>query len=95
MHRDANSLRLEVEKELSRIFRYFLDGGIQISVNDKRLFPHDPLFMMEGTFGDLMLKKHYQRKDVDPKFDVKDHYEPSKVMPMRSSSSAGARFGCV
>ena len=30
MHKMPTSLRLEVEKELSRIFRYFLDGGIQI-----------------------------------------------------------------
>ena len=77
---DANSLRVEVEKELSRIFRYFLDGGIQIWVNDTRLLPHDPLFLMEGTFGDVVLRKHYRRKDVEPKFGVNDHYEPSKVI---------------
>ena len=33
---DANSLRVEIEKELSRIFRYFLEGGIQIDVNDTK-----------------------------------------------------------
>ena len=45
---DANSLRLEVEKELSRIFRFFLDGGIYISVNDRRLLPHDPAILDGG-----------------------------------------------
>ncbi|MXZ77089.1 MAG: hypothetical protein F4Z06_02280 [Acidimicrobiia bacterium] len=76
---DVNSLRVEIEKELSRIFRYFLDGGIEISVNNRKLLPHDPLFMMRNTWGDAVLKKHYGRKDVEPKFDVQDHYEPSKV----------------
>ena len=77
---DANSLRVDIEKELSRIFRYFLDGGIQIIVNDTRLLPHDPLFLMEGTWGDKVLKNHYRRKDVEPRFDVRDHYEPSKLI---------------
>ena len=35
---------------------------------------------MEETFGDMVLKKHYRRKDVEPKFGVKDHYEPSKII---------------
>ncbi len=77
---DANSLRVEIEKELSRIFRYFLDGGIQILVNDTKLLSHDPLYLMEGTWGDVVLKKHYRRKDVEPAFDIKDHYEPSKLI---------------
>lgn len=77
---DADSLRIEIEKELSRIFRYFLDGGIHIIVNDTKLLPHDPLFLMEGTWGDLALTKYYRRKDVEPKFEIRDHYEPSKVI---------------
>lgn len=77
---DANLLRIEVEKELSRIFRYFLDGGIKIKVNDTQLLPHDPLFTMEGTWGDRMLKKHYSRKGVEGPFSAKDHYEPCAVV---------------
>ena len=88
---DANSLRLEVEKELSRIFRYFLDGGIQISVNDKRLLPHDPLFLMERTFGDMVLNRHYRRKDVEPRFGVYDHYEPSKAIADEKLRFAGSQ----
>lgn len=52
---DANALRVEVEKELSRIFRYFLHGGIKISVNGTDLLPHDPLFLMNGTWADKVL----------------------------------------
>ena len=77
---DANSLRVDIEKELSRTFRYFLDGGIQILVNDRKLLPHDPLYLMEGTWGDRALKNHYRRKDAEPQFDVKDHYKPSKLI---------------
>ena len=52
---DANALRVEVEKELSRIFRHFLHGGIKISVNGTDLLPHDPLFVMDGTWADKIL----------------------------------------
>lgn len=87
---DANKLRVEIEKEMSRMFRYFLDGGITIEINETKLLPHDPLFVMEGTWGDKVLKKHYTRKDAEPKFDVKDHY-PAKVIadePLKFAGSA-------
>ena len=48
--RNVNQLRVDIEKELSRIFRRFLEGGIHISLNDTELFPHDPLFLMERTW---------------------------------------------
>ncbi len=57
---DANALRVEVEKELSRVFRYFLQGGIRISVNDNPILPHDPLFLMTGTWADKVLGEHYK-----------------------------------
>lgn len=61
--KDANTLRVEVEKELSRIFRHFLHGGIKISVNDNELLPHDPLFLMEGTWADKALTEHLASGD--------------------------------
>ena len=63
--RDVNQLRVNVEKELSRIFRRFLEGGIQIWINDTKLLPHDPLFLMERTWAtEVVLKDH---KDVRAK----------------------------
>ena len=56
---DAEMLRHQVEKELSRMFRYFIDGGINIKVNNTKLFPHDPLFLMERTWSDKRLSKYY------------------------------------
>lgn len=56
--KDANALRVEIEKELSRIFRNFLAGGIQITVNDTVLLPHDPLFLLEGTWADKVIHDH-------------------------------------
>jgi hypothetical protein len=76
---DANTLRVDIEKELARIFRHFLDGGITITVNDTALRPHDPLFLMEGTWGDFVLGKYYRRKDVDPPFPVADHYAATVI----------------
>lgn len=57
---DANALRVEIEKELSRMFRNFLEGGIGIWVNGTGLLPHDPLWLMDGSFADAILHKYYK-----------------------------------
>lgn len=62
----ANELRVEVEKELSRIFRYFLHGGRQILVNDTELLPFDPLMLMDRSWADKVLNEHY-REDTTKK----------------------------
>ncbi|KQQ82781.1 ATP-binding protein [Arthrobacter sp. Leaf137] len=54
-----DKLRLEVEKELSRIFRVFINDGIAISVNGKELLPHDPLMLMTGTWAEKVLTDYY------------------------------------
>lgn len=76
-----NDLRVEVEKELSRIFRVFIHGGIKIKVNDTVLMPHDPLFLMEGTWADFALSKHLRSELKDPKEKAKvaDHFEAHVV----------------
>lgn len=82
---DANELRVEVEKELSRIFRYFLHDGIQIKVNETVLVPHDPLMLMEGSWADQVLAKQRQRlgnKDEDkttPKESGNGHYAATVI----------------
>lgn len=60
--KDFNELRLELEKELSRMFRYFISGGIKIHVNGKSLLAFDPLMLMENTWSDVVLTKHTQGK---------------------------------
>lgn len=62
----SDQLRVEVEKELSRIFRRFLNGGITISVNETALLPHDPLFLMEDTWADKVLAKLHDDRDHFP-----------------------------
>lgn len=52
---DVAALRLEVEKELARIFRYFLHGGRKLIVNGRELLPHDPLYLMDQTYADKVL----------------------------------------
>ena len=56
-----DDLLLEVQKELSRIFRYFIDGGISFSVNGTRLLAIDPLFLLEGTWADKVLGEQAAR----------------------------------
>ncbi|HEX8691416.1 MAG TPA: ATP-binding protein [Longimicrobium sp.] len=61
--RDTGRLRAEVEREIARMFRNFLEGGIRIEVNGKALLPFDPLFLMEGTYNDAVLTKEYPEPD--------------------------------
>lgn len=59
--KDFDNLRLDVEKELSRIFRVFINNGINISVNGRRLLAHDPLMLMEGTWTEEVLSDYYTK----------------------------------
>ncbi|WP_166187133.1 ATP-binding protein [Paenarthrobacter ureafaciens] len=54
-----DKLRLDVEKELSRIFRVFINDGITIEVNGRVLLPHDPLMLMTGTWAEQVLTDYY------------------------------------
>lgn len=76
----ADTLRLDVGKELSRIFRYFLSGGIEIRVQDKALVPYDPLMLMEGTWQDKVIAEHVRKEAAKAaKQNAKDGEEPAKA----------------
>jgi hypothetical protein len=47
--RPASSVATDLVNYTARTFRKFLDGGIQILINDIRVKPHDPLFLMTTT----------------------------------------------
>ncbi len=72
-------LRVEVEKELSRIFRYFINGGIDISINGKTLLAHDPMYVMENTWADSMLVKEYSRKSSEMLEFLRPEYAKNKL----------------
>lgn len=77
---DANALRVEIEKELSRMFRKFLHGGIHIRVNDTKLLPHDPLFLMEGTWADKVLTQYYQDQEKNKQVAKNEtHFEAQRI----------------
>jgi hypothetical protein len=83
---DANELRLEVERELSRIFRRFLNGGIKIRVNETELLPHDPTFLMNGTWSDQKLSTIAARSDGGA---ARDHF-PAEMLFEEVIKVAGA-----
>lgn len=60
---DVNATRIDLEKELSRIFRNFISGGIELSVNETELKPHDPLFLMENTWADEAIAEHLKQAE--------------------------------
>jgi hypothetical protein len=47
--RQATTVESELMNYTARTFRKFLDGGIEILINGKRVRPHDPLFLMTTT----------------------------------------------
>lgn len=88
---DANGLRVEVQRELSRMFRQFLAGGISIQVNGTALLAHDPLFLTEQSWSDSVLSKHYRKKDTEPAFEPKQHY-PATVIADERLTFAGSHM---
>lgn len=64
---DFNEMRIELEKELSRMFRSFIDGGIALEINGKNLVPFDPLMLMSGSWQDQVLSRHLTKAKVDGK----------------------------
>lgn len=43
---DLGSVRSELVNWLSRTYRYFLDGGVRIELDNSVVEPHDPLYLM-------------------------------------------------
>ena len=81
----ADSLRLDVGKELSRIFRYFLSGGIEIRVQEKALIAYDPLMLMEGSWQDKVIAEHLRK---EAKKHAKDDGEAPKTKKVASHFEA-------
>ncbi|MEQ5795241.1 ATP-binding protein [Paracoccus sp. NFXS7] len=52
-----DELVVDVQKELSRIYREFISGGIKFEVNGTMLKAHDPLLLLEDTWADSVLSK--------------------------------------
>lgn len=79
---DFNELRLSVEKEISRIFRYYLEGGIKIVINSNSILPYDPLMQMHGSYSDKMIAIHYKnlaKKEERYKENIQDHYPSIEI----------------
>lgn len=84
-------LRGEVEREVSRIFRYFIHGGITIQVNGKVLLPHDPLFIMDRTWADHVLTRELEKSEAK---SVKDHFA-AKVIADKEQIAVGKGVATV
>ena len=74
-----DELKSDVIKDLSRMFRTFLGEGVTIEVNGVRLLPHDPLFLMEGTWADEVLAKHSARTDGKRAGRRREHFEATLI----------------
>lgn len=50
-----DELVVDVQKELSRTYREFINDGISITVDGTKLKAHDPLFLLEDTWAESIL----------------------------------------
>ena len=68
-----DELEADVRKELSRIFREFINGGVKLRVNKRWLKPNDPLYIMSGTVADDFIADEFKAPPgtKDPR-----HFEP-------------------
>ncbi|MCV6620118.1 MAG: ATP-binding protein [Cellvibrionaceae bacterium] len=57
----VNDLIAELTKELGRIFRVFINDGINIKLNNKKIVHHDPLFLMDDSWADQLLTKELKK----------------------------------
>jgi hypothetical protein len=80
-------LRYEVEKEMSRIFRVFISGGIAIKVNGKALLAHDPLFLMENTWAHSVLQKELGKSGTK---SGEDHFAAAIIANKETISIGGS-----
>ncbi|EYD75304.1 hypothetical protein Rumeso_03128 [Rubellimicrobium mesophilum DSM 19309] len=78
-HDNFDGLVREARRELARIFREFINGGVKLKVNGYVLAAADPLFQMSGSFADVILAEEAKKN----KRAVLDHYPPKLVIADR------------
>ncbi|MFC7813683.1 MULTISPECIES: ATP-binding protein [Streptomyces] len=64
-------IRNEMNKELARVFREFLSGGIRITVDHTDLKPHDPTFLRKGTWADQVLTEELARTSGESRAEAR------------------------
>jgi hypothetical protein len=62
--RRADTVRTDLVAYIARTFRKFLNSGITIEFDGKKVFPHDPLFLMTST-------RFHQGESSDPVAEIK------------------------
>ncbi|MYS87904.1 ATP-binding protein [Embleya scabrispora] len=72
-------VRTELSKEISRVFRDFLCGGIRITIDGTTLLPHDPTFQRSGTWADHVLVEEATRVAGGPD-SAETHFEGMKFV---------------
>ncbi|MDJ0275401.1 ATP-binding protein [Sphingomonas sp. 2R-10] len=76
VHDSFDALVRDARKELARIFREFINGGLTLTVNGFDLLAADPLFLMSESFADELLAKEAKAAKQKPR----GHYAPRLVV---------------
>jgi hypothetical protein len=75
VHDTFDGLVREARRELARIFREFINGGVRITVNGYVLAAVDPLFLMTNSFADGLLAEDAKKNGRE----VLEHYAPTVI----------------
>ncbi|WP_318476515.1 ATP-binding protein [Photobacterium leiognathi] len=62
---NTDELKIGLTKELGRIFREFINNGIELTLNGNTIIHHDPLMLMENSWADNVLTKELKKTDLD------------------------------
>jgi hypothetical protein len=82
--RESSTVETELVKYTARTFRKFLDGGIQIAINDTCVRPHDPLYLMTSTiFHQIPNPDPVATKLIDEDFDWPVPGDPARTAKVR------------
>ncbi|CAL9453665.1 hypothetical protein SUDANB106_02518 [Streptomyces sp. enrichment culture] len=77
--RSPDHIRVELNKEISRIFREYICGGINICIDGVPLLAHDPTFLREGTWADHILAQDLSKEGADSQ-STRRHFPGSVLL---------------
>jgi hypothetical protein len=86
-------LKVDVAREIARMFRYFLEGGIRIAVNERPLLAYDPLFRIEGSYNDQILSRAYPVSPTEPGAEDKGEQNRIRHFPAEVIADENIELG--
>ncbi len=94
---NTEELKAELIKELGRIFRVFINNGIKITLDDRKIVHYDPLMRMEDSWSDIILTKELRKTDKEnaPKKGINIHFPATVIAEDVPLLKKGQKFATL